>query len=165
MIPPIAEIAAVAGILGNAANIIDKIYGRFFERKEGKPPPAGLSPDAEYSTVIRDAPGQKALVSKNKQGQVDKVTYEELAQRLTPEDMRFIKTHEKTMTSYYEQWEAAYPTLALEDDPIRRKRLEQRLDQVLDALAKELAAILGFIEKAGLQLDDHYYAFRSLAGQ
>jgi hypothetical protein len=113
-------------------------------------------PQAETPSGVDDAPDKNALVSKNKQRQVGKVKYEVMAQRLTPEDMRYITAHEKTMTSYYEQWEAAYPTLALEVDPIRKKQLEQRLDQVLDALAKELAIILGFIEKAGLQLDDHY---------
>jgi hypothetical protein len=33
---PLAEIAAVAGILGNATNIIDKIFSRFLRERPGK---------------------------------------------------------------------------------------------------------------------------------
>jgi hypothetical protein len=159
----LAEVAAVAGILGNAANIIDKIYGRFFERKTGKPPPAGLEP--EHSGLIRNDPAQGALVVTHRGTEWARVTYDELGQRLSSQDMRHIKTREKVMNQLYEQWEATYPTLATEMNPIRKKQLEQQLDEVTDSLGKELDKVLGFITKSGLMLDDHYQVFHDIAAK
>lgn len=158
---PLAEAAAIASILGNATNIIDKIYDRFFKRKTGNPPPEGLKP--EHSAVIKNDPSQSALVLTLQGAQCDKVTYDELGQRLSHQDMRYIQTRERVMKQLYEQWEAAYPTLATEIDPIRKKQLDQRLDEITDDLGKELDRILEFVTNSGLTLDDHYMMFRDLA--
>ena len=64
-----------------------------------------------------------------------------------------------------EQWDEAYPTLVTEMNPIRKKQLEQQLDELTDKLGKELAKVLGFIAKAGMMLTDHYLKFRDLADQ
>ena len=114
----LVEVAAVAGILGNATNIIDKIYNRFIEMKTGAPPREGLKP--EHSVLIKDDPNRSALILSRDGNEVGKVTYEELGQRLNVSDMRYIRTRENVMNQLYEQWEAAYPTLATEMDPIRK---------------------------------------------
>ena len=93
-----------------------------------------------------------------------KVTYDQLAQKLSAADLQYIKTRERVMDMLYRQWESGYLAIPPEMDPIRRAQLEQRLDGVTGDLGRELGIILGFVEKSGLHLDDHYMIFRSLAG-
>jgi hypothetical protein len=157
----LAEIGVVAGILGNGTNIIDKIYTRFFEMKTGQTAAHGVT--TNFSEVIRNDPAQGALVRESHGRIVQKVTYDELAQRLKQGDRRYIQTREKVMMLLYDQWEAAYPELATETNPIRKKQLRQQLDGVTGDLAKELDAVLDFIAKSGLHLDDHYMHFRHVA--
>lgn len=157
----LAEAAAAASVLGNAANIADKIYSRFFEKKTGAEPPDQLKP--EHSTVIKNDETQSALVVSQSGRECARVTYDELAERLSTQEMKYIKTRESVMTGLYKQWEFAYPTLATEMDPIRKVQLTQRLDEVRTALGKEVGNVLSFITKAGLLLDDHYRVFQDLA--
>jgi hypothetical protein len=93
---PLAEIAAVAGILGNATNIIDKIFSRFFERKTGQAPPQGHLP--ENSSIIVNKPGEEALVITSHGNEQQKVTYDQLAQKLSAADLQYIKTRERVRT-------------------------------------------------------------------
>jgi hypothetical protein len=158
------EAGTVAAILGNATGIVDKIYGRFFEVKKGSPPTHEFDPN--QSAVIKNHPDRGALVQGQRGVEYSKVTYEELSVRLAPDDLRYIKVREKTMELLYQQWEGAQPALAMESDSIRKVQLQQREKSVTDDLGRELSAILNFIEtKAKLYLDDHYLAFRDLAGQ
>lgn len=157
----LAEAAAVASVLGNAVNIIDKIYSRFFERKTGMEPPDELKP--EHSAVIKNSETESALVLSKGGRELSKVTFDELAERLSNNDMEYIKTREVVMSRLYEQWEAAYPTLVTEMDPIRKTQLKQRIDELTDQLGKELDSILTFVAKAGLSLDAHYRRFQDLA--
>jgi hypothetical protein len=70
------------------------------------------------------------------------------------------------MELLFQQWEGAYPALALESDPLRKVQQQQRLKGVTDDLGRELGSVLDFIEnKAKLYLDDHYNAFRDLTGR
>jgi|SRR5271165_4102428 len=160
----LSEAASVATILSNATGIVDKIYGRFFEMKKGSAPPHEFDP--ARSAVVENDPASSALVLSRQGAEYSKVTYAELQQRLAPGDLRYIKVREQTMDLLFQQWEGAYPTLALESDPIRKVQLQQRLKQLTDDLGRELSNVLDFIQnKAQLSLDDHYLAFRDLAGQ
>jgi hypothetical protein len=158
------EAASVAAILSNATGIVDKIYGRFFEVKKGSPPPHEFDP--ARSAVIENHPDRGALVESQNGVEISKVTYPELSQRLAPDDLRYIKARENTMELLFQQWEGAYPALALESDPLRKVQQQQRLKGVTDDLGRELGSVLDFIEnKAKLYLDDHYNAFRDLTGR
>jgi hypothetical protein len=160
----LSEAASVATILSNATGIVDKIYGRFFEMKKGSSPPHALDP--AQSPVFENNPASGALVLNIHGAEISKVTYAELSQRLAPNDLRYIKAREEVMDLLFQQWEGAYPTLALESDPIRKVQLQQRLQHVTDDLGRELGSVLDFIQnKARFSLDDHYLAFRDLAGQ
>jgi hypothetical protein len=160
----LAEIAAAASILGNATNIIDKIFSRFFEGKTGTSPSEGLKP--EHSAVIVNDPAQRALVLSQGGLERARVTYSELGERLSSEEIRYINTRESVMNQLYEQWDAGYRTLATEMDPIRKTQLKQRLDDLAkNELGKEVNSVLGFINKAGLELDDHYKVFQHLAAR
>ena len=158
------DAASVAAILSNATSIVDKIYGRFFQLKSGSPPPHEFDP--ARSAVIENHPESGALVLTQAGAEYSKVTYQELCQRLAPDDLRYIKVREKTMELLFQQWEGAHPDLAMESDPIRKVQLQQRLKSVTDDLGRELSSVLDFIEnKAKLNLDDHYLGFRDLTGR
>jgi hypothetical protein len=141
----LAEIAAVAAILGNGTNIVDKIYTRFFERKTGTPVPADHLP--ENSLVISNDPAQCALVVTKGGRELSKVTYDQLEKRLSAADFEYITFREGIMKQLYEQWKAGYAELPTEMDPIRKKQLEQRIDGVTNNLGRELDIVLGFISK------------------
>jgi hypothetical protein len=133
----------IASILGNATNIVDKIYDRFFKVKSGKEPPPGLQP--QHSAIIRDDPQRNALVSQTRGQEVQTVKYEELATKLQPSDLSYIRAREQAMEQHMAIWERVYPTIPLEMDQIRTVQLELQLKQHTDSLGKELAAILDFL--------------------
>lgn len=157
------EAAQVATVLGHATGIIDKIYSRFFEVKTGSPPSSGLLP--EHAAIIRNDPDQEAIVSLWQGNDVARVTYSELGQRLSAADIRYIQAREKIMSQLYDQWEAAELALVTETDPIRAVKVKQQSAGVTDDLGKQLSSVLGFLEKMGLSLDDHYHVFRDLANK
>jgi hypothetical protein len=151
----------IAGILGNATNIVDKIYDRFFKIKSGKEPDSYLRP--EHSAIIRDEPSQGALVSKMNGQEFQTLKYEELATKLEKSDFSYIKAREQAMEQHKAIWESVYPTLPLESG-VHKAQIELQLKQHTDALGKELAAILDFLrDRCGVILDDHYSAFHDLA--
>jgi hypothetical protein len=81
------------------------------------------------------------------------VKYDELRAKLSPMDLKVLRGHERTMSALIDRWGKLRPKevsgIATSDDA-------RQLSAVRDSLAHELAAAVGFIERLGYRLDDHY---------
>jgi hypothetical protein len=156
------EAAQIASVLGNATNIVDKLYNRFFEAR-GQPPPSEAL--TEHSAKIVDHPQQKAIVSAYKGNEVQRVTYEQLAHRLETSDFRFVKTKEQYLDNLMALYDGIHPQIAVSSaDEAARLRLRE--SQILTDMSSELGDILRFLEEqCKIDLDDHYHVFRHLTGR
>lgn len=149
----LAEAKLAVDVLGGAIGLFDKLYPRLTRIL------TGAEPTKEPS--IRIEKRGEELVAK-KDGSVRKtVTYQELMQRLTPEDVRYIQMYESSIKNYEAQIEQVYPQLALLG-PIEKAQTEVRLKHMVQAIKKDLLGILGYIETIGLDLEDHYARTRDL---
>jgi hypothetical protein len=102
-----------------------------------------------------------ALVASEHGKEVQRITSGDLA-RLPPTMLNHIKVLEKSMENHYRIWERVYPELALLDSPVQRAQVELQLDDCIRRMKGDFDGILGFLEAAGLYLDDHYLHIRAL---
>jgi hypothetical protein len=81
------------------------------------------------------------------------VTYAALNARLSPMDRKVLRGYERSMLALIRTWERLHPKeaagIATADDL-------HRLSEVRRELAQELDNAVGFIERLGYRLDDHY---------
>lgn len=149
-----AAITAATQAIGLFDRISDQVV-RFKTRRPASSGPPG------HGMTIKESDGD--LVSLYNGTEQQRITADQLAD--LPEDqLRHIRTHEKSMENYYAIWERVYPQLALLG-PMEQARTELQLADTADHIGQELEAILSFLESCGLMLDDHYLHARAvLAG-
>lgn len=85
------------------------------------------------------------------------VTADELAARLGPQERKVLRSYEQSMDALLRQWSRLYPRVEATGGEGTRE-----LTAVRAKLAQEFDKALGFIEKLGYQLDDHYLAVREV---
>ncbi len=91
------------------------------------------------------------------------VTAKDLERRLSPEERRVLRAHERSMDVLLRRWERLRPkALRGGADDVRSR---QELQEVRTLLAREFDAALGLIERLGYSLDDHYQAVRHVVGE
>jgi hypothetical protein len=149
----LAEAKLAVDVLGGAIGLFDKLYPRLTRIL------TGAEPTKEPSIRI-EKHGEK-LVAKKDGAVRDTVTYQQLMQRLTPDDVRYIQMYESSIRNYEAQIEQVYPQLAFLG-PIEKAQTEARLKQMVQAIRKDLLGILGYVQTIGLDLDDHYSRTRDL---
>ena len=155
----LATISSIIGIASSAVGLIDKVadtYIKFRGRDY-------VVPQEHRASITASEDGQ-SLVRTEYGREVQRVTYQELMDRLTEDDLSYIKAVEKSMNTHKEVWEAAYPQLASETNPVAKAKIQKQLDAVAEDMGKDLKRILDFIEqRMQLYLDDHYLSVRDLA--
>ncbi len=150
----LAAAATVAAMLNNSVGAVDKVYNWW--RGGKKPASEGLRSDPKNQVL--------QFVSLTKPGQPAKVvmTYGDLAKRLTPEDVSYIKALEKRMRFAISQWEALNAELPLAS-AVERVRIEANMENMKDKdICSSLKQIVDFIEKLGIDLHDHYASVRNI---
>jgi hypothetical protein len=157
----LANAALIAKMASDAVAAFDKIfrgYADFLKKKE----PAALNiPPPDLSYV--DLPKQNAFVAQSRQtgATSQKVTYEELCNKLNDSDRQYIKTLTQAMENYERQWTAAYEQRSMATG-MDVGRLDSQLDYIVRQMADPLVKVLTFVERMGLCLDDHYLVARNL---
>jgi hypothetical protein len=146
-----AKIAFELG--GSAIALFDKLYPRIMRALTGH------DPTGEPSIKIEKRDG--SLVAEKNGKPHGQVTYEDLMNRLSPEDVSHIRMYEQSMTNYADTIEKAYPELALLP-AIEKAQTEVRLKQMVRSMHQDLLGVLGFIETIGLDLEDHYSRMHDL---
>jgi hypothetical protein len=152
----IETIAAVS----SAIHLVDGMSREFEQFSTNAPPQI----PKEYGYQISGTANHESLVTTIQGQELQRVTYNELATKLTSEDLDHIRTLETSMNNYYQQWKGLYPTLALETDPKAKDQKERQIDSlIVSGMGRDLGRIISFIERCGLSLDDHYVRVRDLA--
>jgi hypothetical protein len=139
-----------AAALGHASQMVDQVWSRVEETYTGQP---RHRPDG-YGLIYGERDGD--LVALHDGTEVQRVTRDELVNRLSPQELEYIKTLEKSMEVNLAVWEEAYP---LRTTDARRK---DAVDRAVAALAEDLDGVLESLGSAGMILDDHYLAVRSI---
>ena len=85
-----------------------------------------------------------------------RVTRDEFENRLTAEQLRYVRVLERSMAVNVAIWEERYPERVLD------KRSKRLASEAVDALRADLDGVLRTIEQAGLWLDDHYLEVRQV---
>jgi DNA polymerase I-like protein with 3'-5' exonuclease and polymerase domains len=151
----------VASVAANAVASLDKMYrgyADFFEKRDatvGAPEP---------SFKIQDKPAEKAIVASwvHSGETAQKITYQELATKLSPSDLAHIETFSRSLENYQKQWDSAYEAKSLASG-MDVGRLDAQLDYIARQMSEPLLKVLDFVEHMGLLLDDHYLAARQIA--
>lgn len=151
----------IAGVAANAVTSIDKIYrgyADFFKKKKAN---IGV-PAPDFS--IQNRPAEQALVAASLGSNVisQKVTYEDLRAKLTPNDLAYIESLSLALENYEKQWNSAYLAKSMASG-MDVGRYEAQLDYLARQISDPLLRVLEFVEHMGLWLDDHYLAARDIA--
>ena len=151
----LATAAAAAAMLSNSVSAVDKIYN-WWNGKHGESP---------ASQALRSDPQKQVLqyvsLSGAKPSQVV-MTYDQLAQALSPEDVGHIKSFETRMMLAMNQWEALNAELPLAS-PVERARIEANMVNLKEKdICFSLKQIVDFIERLGIDLEDHYQRVRGI---
>lgn len=152
MVDPVAVIGAATAAVGLFDKIADQVE-RFITKRPLSDVPA------EHRMSIKEKNG--AIVATEHGRETQRITGEDL-NRLPTELLDHVRVYERSMTNHYTVWSSAYPELALLDSPIQKARVEGQLAGVVRAMKVDLDGILGFLESAGISLDDHYRHIRQL---
>jgi DNA polymerase I-like protein with 3'-5' exonuclease and polymerase domains len=150
-VDPIAIISATTAAIGLFDKIADQIE-RFITKRPQPDVPA------EYRVSISEKDG--AIIATERGRETQRITRDDL-QKLPSELLDHVRVYEKSMQNYYSLWSRVYPELALLDG-LQKARTEQQLADLIRAMKVDLDGILGFLESAGLSLDDHYRHIRQL---
>ncbi len=140
--------------LDQSAQIIDRISGQILDVVRGQ-----QSPEDAYAhrMLIRRSGNQ--LAAYQRFGIITKDDLEALPKK----ERDHIKVHEQSLKQLKKTWDDLYPKRVRSDGSIDPDT-EQRLQHLVSEMKVDLLAILDFIEKRGLYLDDHYQDVRSVVG-
>jgi len=158
----LATAGLIAQLTANAVGAFDKIFRGYLDFVKKEPSPPGV-PQANLSYV--NSPGTNSIIAKSLStgATYQTVTYEELRQRLGPNDRSYIETLSEAMDNYQRQWNSTYRAKSLAAPGPDIGRLEAILDNLAKEISEVLIRLLDFVKKLGLQLDDHYEAAMDIA--
>jgi len=152
------EIVALVTATGKAVDIFDKISGQIKSVLLGRPK-EDEGDEERWSRKI-SAEGDKLVVKQDKR-EIQTITADEL-KKLPAEYLGHIQTYEARMERNYRVWQRLYLKKdASPDEKVNALVDEQLVDQVR-LMKSDLTAIIGFLQKIGLWLDDHYMQVRDL---
>lgn len=155
----IGTITAAIGAATSAVEIIDKIADQIDRFITKSPEPA--IPKEHRLKIAKEG---NAIVSKYHGQEHQRITAEDL-QKLPESELHHISVLERSMENHYSIWSAVYPQLALAVDPIAKAKMEVQLKGIIIGMRGDLEGILGFLERSGLQLDDHYMHIRDVVAK
>lgn len=155
----IGTVTAAISAATSAVDIIDKIADQIDRFMTKSPEPA--IPKEHRLKIEKQG---SAIVSKYHDQEYQRITVEDF-QKLPESELRHIKVLEQSMENHYSIWSAVYPQLALAVDPIAKAKTELQLKGIIVGMKGDLEGILGFLERSGLQLDDHYMHIRDVVAK
>lgn len=157
----------LAAIVSAAVDSIDKVYRGyvdFVKKKDGEQAVHTAPPMFKY----HDRPEEQAFVATwlSSGEDANKITYAELAQRLSPTDLHHIEALADSMDQYRKLWDDVQRQKPLAGLGLESARLDAQLEHLAKEISKLLQRILDFVQTAvGMPLDDHYLAAQDIATQ
>lgn len=151
----------IAKLASDAVGAIDKMFRGYADFVKKREPSETDVPPHDFT--FANSPGQNAIVAQTPTGEARQtVTYPQLSERLNKGDLDYIEALSQAMENYQRQWNAAYKQRSMASG-MEIGKLDAQLDYLAKEISDPLIRVLGFVEKMGLQLDDHYLAARDLA--
>ena len=158
----LTEISAVVAATKGAVEIFDKVAGQIKSVLTKRPKEAEGDDDRWRYKIRTDGTD---IVVKQQDRVVQTVTADELSRVLTPSDLDLVRTLESNMNKYFSRWKVIYAKKDASQDPLVNAITEEQLTEQVAKMRSELLGILGFLEKCGIHLDDHYMNIRYLIEQ
>jgi hypothetical protein len=155
----IAEIAAIVSATKGAVDIFDKVAGQIKTVLTKRPKEAEGSDDRWRYKIRTEG---SSIVVKQEERTVQTVTADQLANILSKSDLELIQAYEANMNKYFSRWKAVYAKKDASEDPLVNAITEEQLTDQIVKMKSELLGILGFLQKCGVNLDDHYMHIRHL---
>jgi len=154
-------VSLIAGIVSNSVGSIDKIYRGYADfLKEKKGDVFEFPPDFQYT---EDSKAGAFVATSRQTGVVyQKITYEELRQKLNPGDRQYVEGLSDALNNYAKQWSSAYLARSMASG-MDVGRYDAQLEFLAKQIADPLLKVLNFVESMGMSLDDHYLAARDIA--
>ena len=158
MLTPV-EIAALVAATKGAVEVFDKVAGQIKSVLTKRPKEAEADED-RWRYKIR--PEGTSIVVKQENRTVQTVTGEQLSKVLSTTDLDLVQTYEASMNKYFSRWKAVYAKKDSSQDPLVNAITEEQLTEQIVKMKTELLGILSFLQKCGVNLDDHYMHVRHL---
>jgi hypothetical protein len=158
MLTPV-EIGALVTATKGALEVFDKIAGQI-KTVLTKRPKEDEGADDRWRYKIR--PEGHQIVVKQEDRTVQVVTADQLNKLLGPADLDLVRTYEASLQKYYSRWKALYAKRDASQDPLINTITEEQLAEQIGKMKTDLVGLLTFLEKSGVQLDDHYMHVRHL---
>ena len=153
------EIGAVVAATKGVVEIFDKVAGQI-KAVLTKRPKESEGNDDRWRFKIR--PEGTNIVVKQDNRTVQTVTADQLARVLNKSDLDLVRTYEASMNKYFSRWKAVYAKKDSSQDPLVNAITEEQLTEQIVKMKAELLGILIFLQKCGVNLDDHYMNVRHL---
>jgi len=153
------ELAALVTATKGAVDILDKVAGQI-KSVLLKRPKEEAGGDDRWRYKIR--PRIDEIVVSQDDRTVQVVSAAQLSEVLRPNDVRVIQAYERNMEKYFRRWEAVYDKRDSSQDPLANAIIEEQLTELIRKMKGELLGILEFLQKLGVNLDDHYMHVRHL---
>jgi len=134
---------------------IKRVLTKKPKKADGEEPRYGFKIQPEGSEIVVKQ-GEKTL-------QV--VTADQLGNVLGQADLELVRTYEQGMQKYFGRWKALYAKKDASQDPLANAITEEQLNEQVLKMKSSLVGILEFLQKTGVQLDDHYMHIRHLVEQ
>lgn len=154
-----AEIAALVAATKGALDIFDKIAGQVKSVLLKRPKEAEGEEDRWRYKISAEG---KDIVVKQTDRTVQKITGDQLATVLGPDDLALVRAYEQNMQKYFKRWQAVYAKKDSSQDPLVNAVTEEQLAEQISKMKAELLGILEFLQRIGVHLDDHYMHIRHL---
>jgi hypothetical protein len=158
MLTPV-EIAAVVAATKGAVEIFDKVAGQIKTVLTKRPKEAEGDEDRWHYKIRSEGTN---IVVKQQDRTVQTVTADQLSKVLNKSDLDLVQTYEASMNKYFARWKAVYAKKDSSQDPLVNAITEEQLTEQIVMMKAELLGILSFLQKCGVNLDDHYMHVRHL---
>jgi hypothetical protein len=150
----LATAATAAAMTNNIISFIDKVYN-WYQKSKGHAPASVLVENNQKDKQLQ-------LISTTSGKIISALTYQEISQKLTPEQLDYIKSFEKRMSNAQKIWNNINERIPL-SSPDEQARLEAQLDDIRGRhICPSLDEIITFLDSIGLPLHDHYVVVRRM---
>ncbi|UCV07088.1 hypothetical protein [Dechloromonas denitrificans] len=153
------EIAALVAATKGIVDIFDKIAGQVKSVLMKRPKEAEGDEDRWRYKISAEG---KDIVVKQTDRTIQKITGNQLAEILGPDDLALVRSYEQNMQKYFKRWQAVYSKKDGSQDPLVNAVTEEQLAEQIAKMKDQLLGILSFLQRIGVHLDDHYMHIRHL---
>lgn len=158
----LAEIAALVTATREAVDLFDRFSGQI-KSVLLKRPKENEGADDRWRYKI-STQGDSIVVTQDGR-RIQTISGQELATKLSASDLALVQTFERKMEDHFRVWKRVYEAKDSSPDALVNAKTDEQLAQLIRKMRAELVGILNFLQRIGVNLDDHYMHIRYLIEQ